>query len=78
MAIRVTEEELKNFGEPDCVIFNAGSQPADENAEGMSSKTSIAFHFEQKEIIILDLKNKTQICLLQLLFRIGKILSKNN
>ncbi|BBH53478.1 phosphoenolpyruvate carboxykinase (ATP) [Fluviispira sanaruensis] len=53
MLIRPSQEELKNFGEPDCVIFNAGSQPADEKAEGMSSKTSISFHFEQKEIIIL-------------------------
>ncbi|KAB8033227.1 phosphoenolpyruvate carboxykinase (ATP) [Fluviispira multicolorata] len=53
MLIRPTPEELKNFGEPDCVIFNAGSHCADDHAEGMTSKTSISFHFEQKEIVIL-------------------------
>jgi len=31
MLIRPTAEELKNFGSPDWVIYNAGEFPADPN-----------------------------------------------
>lgn len=33
MLIRPTAEELKNFGEPDWTIYNAGDLPADESVE---------------------------------------------
>lgn len=44
MLIRPTEEELKNFGEPDYVIYNAGS------AQG---QTRVALSFAEREFVIL-------------------------
>ena len=41
MLIRPTKEELVEFGEPDCVIFNAGAFPANSHTAGMTSKTSV-------------------------------------
>ena len=53
MLIMPTEEELANFGEPDYVIYNAGSFPANRYTSKMTSKTSIDVHLEKKEIVIL-------------------------
>lgn len=53
MLILPTEEELDNFGEPDYVIFNSGSFPANRHTPNMTSKTSIDVDLERKEIIIL-------------------------
>lgn len=53
MLIRPTELELVDFGEPDYVIYNGGSFPANAHTKGMTSKTSIDINFEEKEIVIL-------------------------
>ncbi|MDR0520636.1 MAG: phosphoenolpyruvate carboxykinase (ATP) [Planctomycetaceae bacterium] len=53
MLIRPTCEELKNFGTPDFVIFNAGQFPANPMQESIKSKTSVALSFEKKEFVIL-------------------------
>ena len=53
MLIRPTSEELADFGEPDCVIFNAGAFPANRYTTGMSSKTSVDLSLERKEVVIL-------------------------
>ncbi|MBX3275213.1 MAG: phosphoenolpyruvate carboxykinase (ATP) [Sandaracinaceae bacterium] len=53
MLIRPTKEELARFGEPDYVIFNAGSFSANRYTTGMTSKTSVALHFGRKEFVIL-------------------------
>jgi len=53
MLIRPTDEELKTFGDPDYVIYNAGGFPANRYTSGMTSTTSIALSFERKEFIIL-------------------------
>lgn len=53
MLIRPTEEELKNFGKPDYVVFNAGRFPANRQTAQMKSKTSIDLCFERGEVVIL-------------------------
>jgi len=53
MLIRATREELKDFGEPDCVILNAGAFPANRYTTGMTSKTSVDLSLERKEVVIL-------------------------
>lgn len=53
MLIRPSDEELSNFGEPDFVIFNAGSFPANPYTAQMTSKTSIDLSFEHGELVIL-------------------------
>jgi phosphoenolpyruvate carboxykinase (ATP) len=53
MMIRPTPDELEFFGEPDFVIFNAGSFPADPQIEGVSSETSVSLSFEAGELVIL-------------------------
>lgn len=53
MLIRPSEDELKEFGEPDFVIFNAGSFPANPYTAQMTSKTSIDVSFEHGELVIL-------------------------
>ena len=53
MLIRPTPEELAKFGEPDCVIFNAGAFPANRYTTGMTSKTSVDLSLERKEVVIL-------------------------
>ena len=53
MLIRPTPEELENFGQPDYVIYNAGSQTADTSVEGVETETSIALNFDQREMVIL-------------------------
>ncbi|MAT99114.1 MAG: phosphoenolpyruvate carboxykinase (ATP) [Anaerolineaceae bacterium] len=53
MLIRPSDEQLKSFGEPDYVIFNAGQFPANRYTTGMTSKTSVDLSFENKEAVIL-------------------------
>ena len=53
MLIMPTAEELENFGEPDYVVFNGGSFPANRYTSEMTSRTSIGVSLERKEIVIL-------------------------
>jgi phosphoenolpyruvate carboxykinase (ATP) len=53
MLIRPTEKELADFGEPDYVIYNAGTFPANRHTSHMTSKTSIDLSFERREMVIL-------------------------
>ncbi|KAM9979354.1 hypothetical protein ACTFIY_008599 [Dictyostelium cf. discoideum] len=54
MLIRpANREELRNFGEPDYTIYNAGQFPANRYTKGMSSSSSIAIDFARKEMVIL-------------------------
>lgn len=53
MLIRPTEEELKNFGEPDFIIYNAGQFPANRFTKGMTSTTSVEINFKRMEMVIL-------------------------
>ncbi|MCI0357741.1 MAG: phosphoenolpyruvate carboxykinase (ATP) [Planctomycetaceae bacterium] len=53
MLIRPTAEELRSFGEPDVVIYNAGEFPANRRTKGMTSKTSVDLSLECKEFVIL-------------------------
>lgn len=53
MLIRPTREQLESFGEPDIVIYNAGSHPADPAVEGVTSKTSVSINFDRGEMVIL-------------------------
>ena len=53
MLIRPTQEELAEFGEPDCVILNAGAFPANRYVTGMTSKTTVDLSLERKEVVIL-------------------------
>jgi phosphoenolpyruvate carboxykinase (ATP) len=52
MLIRPSQEELKHF-HPDYVIYNAGAFPANRYTEGMTSATSVAINFGEKEMVIL-------------------------
>lgn len=53
MLIRPTREELREFGTPQAVIFNAGEFPANRRTKGMSSKTSVDLSLERREMVIL-------------------------
>ncbi len=53
MLIMPSEDELKEFGEPDYVIFNGGVFPANRYTSQMTSRTSIDVDLERKEIVIL-------------------------
>lgn len=53
MLIRPTTEELKNFGEPDFTIWNAGQFPANVYTKGMTSPTSVEINFKSMEMVIL-------------------------
>merc|ERR1712000_210129 len=52
MLIRPSRQELQNF-HPDYVIYNAGSFPANRYTTGMTSATSVAINFAEKEMVIL-------------------------
>ncbi|KAA8910020.1 ATP-utilizing phosphoenolpyruvate carboxykinase [Sphaerosporella brunnea] len=52
MLIRPKPEELVHF-EPDYTIYNAGSFPANRWTTGMTSSTSVAINFAEKEMVIL-------------------------
>ncbi len=53
MLIMPTREELDSFGEPDYVVFNGGSFPANRFTSKMTSRTSVDLHLERKEFVIL-------------------------
>lgn len=53
MLIRPTQEELKGFGDPDFVVYNAGKFPANMFTEGMTSDASVDVNFKTNEMIIL-------------------------
>ncbi|CAG8464254.1 8749_t:CDS:2 [Paraglomus occultum] len=53
MLIRPTAEELKDFGQPDFTIYNAGTFPANRYTTGMTSTTSVAINFNMREMVIL-------------------------
>ena len=53
MLIRPQRDELKAYGTPDCVIYNAGTFPANRHTTGMSSKTSVDLSIEDRELVIL-------------------------
>jgi phosphoenolpyruvate carboxykinase (ATP) len=53
MLIRPTREQLERFGEPDCVIFNAGGFPANSMTADMTSKTSVGLSLDVREVVIL-------------------------
>ena len=52
MLIRPSREELEHF-HPDYVVYNAGSFPANRFTSGMSSSTSVAINFSEREMVIL-------------------------
>lgn len=52
MLIRPSREELEHFA-PDYVIYNAGAFPANRYTSGMTSSTSVAINFAEKEMVIL-------------------------
>src|SRR4029434_7462789 len=53
LLIRPTQDELRDFGPPDAVIYNAGEFPANQRTQGMTSKTSIDLCLETGEMVIL-------------------------
>ncbi|MEM9943033.1 MAG: phosphoenolpyruvate carboxykinase (ATP) [Planctomycetota bacterium] len=53
MLIRPTVEELKDFGDPDYVIYNAGQQKADTSIDGVESDTCVSINFDAGEMVIL-------------------------
>jgi phosphoenolpyruvate carboxykinase (ATP) len=52
MLIRPPPEELNGF-QPDYTIYNAGAFPANRFTEGMTSPTSVAINFDEREMVIL-------------------------
>lgn len=52
MLIRPSREELEHF-HPDYVIYNGGAFPANRYTSGMTSATSVAINFADKEMVIL-------------------------
>jgi phosphoenolpyruvate carboxykinase (ATP) len=52
MLIRPERKDLEHF-HPDYTIYNAGSFPANRYTEGMTSGTSVAINFAEKEMVIL-------------------------
>lgn len=53
LLIRPSAEQLRDFGEPDLVIFNAGGFPANRYSDPMTSRTSVVLDLEQGEMVIL-------------------------
>jgi phosphoenolpyruvate carboxykinase (ATP) len=53
MLIRPDPNDLTSFGEPDYVIFNSGSFPANPFTAGMTSTTSVDLSFQDREMVIL-------------------------
>lgn len=55
MFIRPTEEELKNYGEPDFVVLNASKAKVDNYKElGLNSETAVVFNITEKMEVILN------------------------
>ena len=53
MLIRPSDSELADFGAPDYTIYNAGAFAADSQVDGITSETSVALDFDNREIVIL-------------------------
>ncbi|GBG64488.1 hypothetical protein CBR_g45184 [Chara braunii] len=53
MCIRPTPEELRDFGEPDFTIYNAGKFPCNRFTNYMTSSTTINIHLKRREMVIL-------------------------
>ena len=53
MLIRPTDQESRDFGEPDWTIYNAGHFPANPLTAGMTSRTSVDLNIDQREFVIL-------------------------
>ena len=53
MLIRPTAEELATFGEPDYVIYNAGTCQAPSDVEGVDPPTSVNLSLERGAMVIL-------------------------
>ncbi|MBX3413252.1 MAG: phosphoenolpyruvate carboxykinase (ATP) [Pirellulales bacterium] len=53
MLIRPSAEELRNFGEPDFVVMNAGQFPANRYTHQVNGPTSVDVSFEHGELVIL-------------------------
>ena len=53
MLIRPTVDQLKSFGEPDYVVFNAGKFPANRYTFHMTSDTSVDLSLSKREFVIL-------------------------
>lgn len=53
MLIRPTSEQLREFGDPQCTIINAGAFPANQYTAGMTSKTSVDLDLAAREVVIL-------------------------
>ncbi|MEM9488946.1 MAG: phosphoenolpyruvate carboxykinase (ATP), partial [Myxococcota bacterium] len=53
MLIRPTPEQLANFGDPDYLIINGGSFPANRYTSGMTSTTSVDLNLAKREFVIL-------------------------
>lgn len=55
MFIRPTEEELKNFGEPDFTVWTASKAKVDNYKElGLNSETAVVFNLTSREQVILN------------------------
>ncbi len=55
MFIRPTEEELKNFGEPDFVVLNASKAKVENYKElGLNSETAVVFNITEKMQVIIN------------------------
>lgn len=55
MFIRPTEEELKNFGEPDFVVMNASKAKVENYKElGLNSETAVVFNLTEKMQVIIN------------------------
>ena len=55
MFIRPTDEELKNFGEPDFVILNASKAKVENYKElGLNSETAVVFNITEKMQVIIN------------------------
>ncbi len=53
MLIRIPDDELDDFGEPDYTIINAGEFPCNHYTSHMTSKTSVDLSFEDRQMVIL-------------------------
>jgi phosphoenolpyruvate carboxykinase (ATP) len=53
MFIIPSEQELKEFGDPDCVIYNAGCYLPQTPLQEVDSKTNVSLNLDAKEMIIL-------------------------
>jgi len=55
MFVRPSEEELKNFGEPDFIVYTASKAKVSNYKElGLNSETAVVFNLTSKEQVILN------------------------